>query len=225
LKRKLLKISELKFDEDIYPRVKRNWLTAYSYSQAMKVGDVFPPIHVGIFQGEKYVVDGWHRVEACKLLGIENVEALVKNYKSKREMFADAVRFNAKHGRPLSVQEKVRIIHKLEELKFTLKEISQIVKVPLDKIERFKVRVVRGVNGKPIYLKSIVAKAKATEKAKVAVDQTLLSVRDVYSLLEQLIELLESGALSFREDEKLRGLAVRVYGLLGEQLELKVTAR
>jgi len=62
----VLAISELKLDKRLYPRIKIGWLTAYQYAQAMRAGSVFPPIMVGEYQGEKYVVDGWHRVEAKK---------------------------------------------------------------------------------------------------------------------------------------------------------------
>jgi len=221
----MLKISELEFDSEIYPRNEVNWLTAYSYSQAMRAGDVFPPIRVGLFKGKKYVVDGWHRVEAKRLLKDEYVEAIVKRYDSLKDMFVDAVKFNITHGRPLSVQEKVRLIHKLEEFKLDLAEISRIVRIPIDKIESFKMRVVYGPNGKPVYLKSVVAKADVSEDVKVRVDQDKLSVRDAYGLLSQLAELLESGALVFGEDDKLKELAVKVYSLLGEALKLTVTAR
>ena len=124
----LVKVSELVFDSELYPRNKVSWLTAYSYSQAMRAGEVFPPIRVGLFQGKKYVVDGWHRVEAKRLLGEEYVEAVVKRYNDFKSMFVDAVKYNISHGRALSVQEKARIIHKLEEFQFTPAEISQIVK-------------------------------------------------------------------------------------------------
>jgi len=221
----LLKISELKFDNEIYPRNEVNWLTAYSYSQAMRAGESFPPIRVGLFKGQKYVVDGWHRVEAKRLLKEEYIEAIVKRYLDFKDMFVDAIKFNISHGRPLSVQEKVRLIHKLEEFKFEPVEISKIVKIPLDQIERFKMRVVYGPNGKPVYLKSIVAKSKVPEEVKAQVDQDKLSVRDAYALLSQLADLLESGALTFKEDDKLKELAVKVYSLLGEALQLTITAR
>jgi len=221
----LVKVSELVFDDELYPRNKVDWLTAYSYSQAMRAGEVFPPIRVGLFQGKKYVVDGWHRVEAKRLLGEEHVEAVVKRYSDFKEMFVDAIKYNISHGRPLSVQEKVRLIHKLEEFKLDLAEISKIVKIPIDKIECFKMRVVYGPNGKPVFLKSVVAKADIPEEVKVRVDQDKFNVRDAYGLLSQLAELLESGALVFGDDDRLKELAVKVYSLLGEALNLTVAAR
>ena len=116
------------------------------------------------------------------------------------------------------------MIHKLEEFKFDVAEISRIVRVPLDKIETFKTRVVYGPNGKPVYLKSVVVKSRVAEEVKININQKKLSVRDAYTLLSQLAELLESGVLTFTEDDNLKELAVKVYSLLGDALKLTVTA-
>lgn len=216
--KKLLKISELEFDSEIYPRMKVGWQTAYQYAQAMKAGSEFPAILVGTLNRKYHVIDGWHRIEALKMLKEENVPAIIKEFKTKKEMFVEAVRVNSKHGRQLSVQEKARIIHKLGKLKFSLKEISKIVKVPLDKIEIFKARTIIGPNGTPVYQKSVTAKAGITEP----IDQESFNVRSVKHLLVQLVELLECD--SFQFDEDVKGLAARTYSLLGEKLELVVEA-
>lgn len=219
MKTKLLKISELAFDSNLYPRMKVGWLTAYQYAQAMRAGSIFPPILVGRLKGKLYVVDGWHRLEAKKMLKEEYVEAMVKNYENKRDMIVESIRLNSTHGRPLSVQEKVRLIYKLEDLEFRVEEISEIVKVPVGNIERLKARIIIGPNGKPVYLKSIVARAKPEEEDALGVDMDRFNVRSVSHLLGQLIELLESGVYPF-DDEAVKGLTVRVYGLLGEMLKL-----
>ena len=216
--KKLLKISELEFESEIYPRMKVGWQTAYQYAQAMKAGSEFPPILVGSLNRKYHVIDGWHRIEALKMLKEEYVSATIKEFKTEREMFAEAIRLNSKHGRPLSVQEKVRIIHKLGELKFTLKQISEIVKVPLDKIELFKTRTVIGPDGTPVYQKSLTVKAGITE----AIDQASFNVRSVKHLLTQLVVILEAGSFEF--DEEAKGIAARAYSLLGEKLELVVEA-
>lgn len=226
MKKELLKIDELVFDLHLYPRIKVGWLTAYQYAQAMKTGSVFPPITVGLFKRKRYVVDGWHRIEALKILKEKYVEATVKRFKTKREMFAEAVKLNSVHGRPLSVHEKVRIIQKLEKLKFSIQQISEMVKVPVDKIEGFKLRIVKGPNGKPVYLKSVVAKALESSKSGlsgVGVAQDSFNVRSVQQLLVQLIELLESGVFPF-EDENVKGLSIQLYALMGDKIAIKATS-
>lgn len=215
--KKLLKISELTCDEKLYPRIKLGWLTAYQYSQAMLSGSEFPPITVGSFEGKMYVVDGWHRIEAKKLLKEEYIQANVKTYDSFKDMFVDAVKLNSVHGRPLSVQEKVRIIELLKQYGIEKEQITEIVKIPVDKIERFSTRAIVKPNGTIEYLKSVTAKSGVSD-----VPQDVFSVRNVESLLAQLAELLKSESFAF--EEKAQGLAAEVYNLLGEKLKLKAEA-
>jgi len=214
-----MRISELVCDMEFYPRVKTAWLTAFQYSQAMRAGSVFPPVAVGLFKGTMFLVDGWHRLEARKLLGEEYVEAVVKSYASKREMFADAVRLNSAHGRRLSVQELVRITYKLEQWKFAPEQIAEITKIPADKLEAFQARVIVGPGGEPVYLKAISAKADAGS----GVNQDVFSASSVASLLEQLALALEEGMVRLGTDAE-RELAAKVYGLLGEALAVGVKA-
>lgn len=224
MKGRVLKISGLTFDKELYPRMETNWMTAYSYSQAMRSGEVFPPIIVGSFEGKLYVVDGWHRVEAKKMLKEQYVQGIVKDYNDKKTLFLDAIKYNISHGKPLSSQEKVRLIYKLkEEMGFDVAQIIGIVKVPMDKIELFKARVLTGVDGKPIFLKSVVARSRASDEAKRAVNQDVLGSFNVVGLLSQLIELLESGVLDV-DDEAIKPLAVKILGLLQMKLGLKVEA-
>jgi len=215
----VFRIDELILDSKLYPRMKVGFLTAYQYSQAMKAGAVFPPILVGLYKGKKYVVDGWHRIEAKKLLGEDYIQGIAKKYDSWKEMFVEAVKLNSKHGRPLSVQEKAKIIHRLSEMGFKPEEISEIVHVPVDRIERFKARVIIGPNGQPIYLKSTLVKANVSETEALSVDQDKLVGASVESLMEQLIELLEADVVPM-DDDKVKELMVRLYSLLGERLKL-----
>lgn len=92
MKEELVKIVDLVFDSELYPRMKVAWFTAYSYAQAMRSGKEFPPIIVGVLKGKRYVVDGWHRVEARKLLKEEYIQGMVQNYASEKLLFEDAVR-------------------------------------------------------------------------------------------------------------------------------------
>lgn len=217
--KKLVKISDLVFDQEIYPRIRDQWQTAWRYAQSMKAGSEFPRILVGAFEDKLFIVDGVHRVNAKKLLKEEYIEANVKKYESKNDMFVDAVKCNIVHGRQLSSQERTRIITKLEDMEFSLQEISEIVKVPTDKIEKFKARIIIGPNGKPIFQKSVVAKIDADEKDKLSVDMAKFNVRSVHELLRQLIELLENNVFPLDDDE-VKELTVKLYDLLQEKLQL-----
>jgi len=217
---RLLKIDEVEFDWELYPRMNVNWLTALKYADAMKTGADFPPIVIGMYRGKRYVIDGWHRVEALKLLDESYVKAVVKPFGTWTDMFVEAVKLNITHGRAISPWEKARIIHKLKGLKFTLEQITEIVRVPVDKIERFAAKVVIGPDGKPLYLKSPVAKASAiTGVDPSKVDQSCLNVRSVQHLLTQLITLLEADLCPLEAGD-VKERAVRLYSLLKEKLKL-----
>lgn len=221
MKSKILKISELVFDKELYPRMDIGWQTAYKYSQEMKAGSVFPPITVGLFQGKLYVVDGWHRIRAKELLKEDHIQGTVKDYENYNDMFLDSIKLNISHGQPFSPQDKVRVIYKLESMNIELDKISKIVLVPLNKLELFRSRTVIGPAGKPIFLKSIVAKAKPDLKAITEVNMGSLSVRNIAGLLEQLIELIRSGVFTV-EDKNVKSLSVELLGLLQEKLNLVV---
>jgi len=222
---KLLEISELLFDESIYPRIVRDWLTAYRYSQKMKAGEIFPPIDVGRYDGKLYVIDGIHRIDAKKLLKEKYIDANIKKYENKDEMFVDAVKCNSKHGRQLSVQETARIIYKLgEEMKFELEQIKDIIGMPVVSIERMKLKTIIGPNGKPVYVKGVAEKAAKMSGISLeelaSLDQSSFSVSTIIQLLNQMIALLEGGIYPLKNDEVLT-LTTRLYMLMQERLRLQ----
>lgn len=223
-KTELLSIGELVFDEYVYPRIVRNWLTTYRYSQKMKAGEIFPPIEVGRYNGKQYVIDGMHRIDAKKLLKEEYIEARIKKYDNKDDMFVDAVKCNSKHGRQLSVQETARIIYKLEkEMEFKLEQIKNIIGMPVKSIERMKVKTILGPNGKPVYIKGISEKAANLAgiplEELASLDQSSFNVSTIIQLLTQMIALLEGGIYPVK-DEEVMSLSTRLYMLLQEKLNL-----
>ena len=219
---KTVRIEDLIFDEELYPRMKVSFVTAYQYSQAMRSGSVFPPVLVGSYMGKLYLIDGWHRVRAKEILGEKYIQAKIKKYDSIREMFLDAVKYNSQHGRPLSIQEKARIIHKLATIGLNPEEISQIVHVPVDKLETFAVRVLIGPDGNPIYLKSTLVKAKTPTEKALTVNQSKLTGHPVENLIDQLIELLSSDAIPY-ENAKIKTKLTQLYMILQEKLEVTIT--
>lgn len=224
-KTELLSIGELVFDQSIYPRIIRNWLTTYLYSQKMKAGVIFPPIEVGRYNGKSYVIDGMHRIDAKKLLKEKYIEARIKKYDNKNDMFVDAVKYNLPHGRQLSVQETARIIYKLEkEMKFELEQIKDIIGMPVKSINRMKLKTILGPNGKPVYIKG--APENAAKKAGVSLeelaklDQSSFNVSTIIQLLNQMIALLEGGIYPVK-DEEVVGLTTRLYMLLQEKFNFQ----
>ena len=103
--------------------------TVYSYLESMKEGDEFPLMET-VFDGKTYwLVDGFHRYHALKLLGIKEVEIKAKRG-TLQEAQVEALRANSDHGKPLTNEDKrnkVRMALKIEGFdKKTNYEIAKI---------------------------------------------------------------------------------------------------
>lgn len=199
MKQELLKITQIKVDEESYPRMKCDWFTAYDYSQSMKSGAKFPPIEVALFNKKYILIDGRHRLEAKKKLKEEYITAIVHVGLSKKQIFVKAVESNIGHGRPLSTQDKVMCIDTLEKLNFTNEQISKMVSIPMDKLERFKgTKITNTVNGKTIYLKSTTKNfAGEIVEENFNDQQTNFSTHGQIHLLKQVVSLLHNGMVDF----------------------------
>jgi len=193
-------IKEITFDEDIYPRSGYNWQTGYDYSQSMLAGATFPPIVLAKFKGNLYLIDGKHRLEATKLIKKNKIDAVIHVGWSRRMMFEEAIKSNISHGRVLSPYEKRMLALKLRELKYSNEKISELIMVPFDKIEGFVAqRLTNAITGEVIT--ETVVKSGLKHLAGQTVVQDIESqqksyyIRDQVSLLEQLINIIESGNL------------------------------
>ena len=213
--KKILKINEIKLDKEFYPRIKWDWFTTNDYKNSMKAGAEFPPIDVAHYRGKYYLIDGRHRIEANRQLKEDHIKCVVHFGLSQKQIFVLAVEMNNTHGRPLSVQDKVFVIDKLERFNINTKEISSIIGVPMDKIEKFKIsKITNTVSGETIYLK---ANTKNYANIEVPDDfdtfQQRFSTRGQIHLFSQVIELVENGLIDFK-DEKTLNLFLRLQGLV-----------
>lgn len=153
-KTQIIKISDIVWDEDVYPRNNYNWMVALTYKNSMKTGNKFPPIIVGLLGGKIIGVDGRHRSEANKLMKVEYIKAEVLRGLNKNELYVEAVKRNTQHGQPLSVWDRTNIIIKLEQLGYNPINISNIVGMPVKEVNSFKVKkVTNTITGKELALK------------------------------------------------------------------------
>lgn len=78
--------------------------TAARYAAAMRAGQTFPPLRVGIVGGAWVLLDGWHRMTAMEHVGIARatVDAAVM---TEAEARWEAAKANMLHGRPLAKGE------------------------------------------------------------------------------------------------------------------------
>jgi len=133
---KLEKIADLLFDWNIYPRKEVDNQVVRAYAKALKSGSIFPPIKVGLFKGQKIVVDGFHRVHSRILLKTAYVECKELAFQSEAELFAEAVRLNSSHGKTFTDIEVKASIRRLQRYNFSIKDIVSIVHIPASAIRQ-----------------------------------------------------------------------------------------
>jgi hypothetical protein len=217
-----VKIADVFFDENLYPRSSYDWHTGYVYSEAMKSGAVFPPIVLAVYDGKNYLVDGKHRIEAFKLQKKPMIDAIVNVGWDKKKIFTEAVKANITHGRMLSPYDKRMVALKMIEMKMSNKEVSELIQVPFEKFEHFiGSRLINTINGEEISSEENANLAKEIGQAilKSGIKQfagqsfsgeQILSIESAQkefrfgsqvSLLKELIELLEHNMLDTSNKE------------------------
>ena len=133
-KTKQIKVSDLVLDYNLYPRTETSKVHISQMAEALEAGVKFPPIIVDA--KSLRVVDGFHRVEAYKRLKRETIEAELREYPSEAELFAEAARLNASHGRPLSPYDRKRIVLRLKELGFERERIAEIIQARVETVDQ-----------------------------------------------------------------------------------------
>jgi DNA modification methylase len=97
-----MKVSEVVYREDLYPRFEPNQGQIQKYSDSV---DYLPPIKVN---QNNILIDGFHRWKAFQLAGRTEIPHEVVNTESEKELKQMAYRLNSNHGLQLTEKEKVR---------------------------------------------------------------------------------------------------------------------
>ena len=95
-----IKVSDVVFREDLYPRIDRDPAMVQKYAGNL---DVLPPIEVN---QHNELIDGWHRWTAHATNELETIQVIVTETKSDAEFLALACRRNASAGKQLSNKDK-----------------------------------------------------------------------------------------------------------------------
>jgi len=106
---KKVKLNDIKIDGGTQSRVAIDQPTVYDYLECMKAGDEFPPM-VTVFDGSTHwLVDGFHRYQAFKILGIKEVEV---DYRPGTQLEAQIMSFgvNGRHGKPRTNEDKRKAV-------------------------------------------------------------------------------------------------------------------
>lgn len=139
---KIIKPSQVKIDMKLYPRYKVDYVTKARYYNAMKSGAEFPNIVVaekkGMLGRKTYIlVDGGHRLDAIKDLKLADISVDVLTGLTDKEIYLEAIKRNITHGRQFSSQEVAKICLTMKEWNMSNEEISQLVRIPADKLKDF----------------------------------------------------------------------------------------
>ena len=91
-----IKLTDIVFDESIYPRLSHKSLTVQDYVDSMEGGGIFPAIVVE--EGTNRLLDGYHRWKAHEQLGKSDIDA--EYHKTPEGMSAKlySAQLNMKHG-------------------------------------------------------------------------------------------------------------------------------
>lgn len=108
-----LNIKDILVDQKYQSRLETDPELVKSYAELMQEGVQFPPVDVVLVDGKKYVlVDGFHRYQATVEIDEYEIEAKVV-HGTWRDVLLHKWRANGTHGKPLTRQEKRRLVYEM----------------------------------------------------------------------------------------------------------------
>lgn len=126
---KRIKLDSIRIDGGTQSRVVIDQPTVYHYLERMKEGDEFPKMFA-FYDGATYwLVDGFHRYHAYKLLGLKDVEIAYKpGTLEEAQVYSFGV--NATHGKPRTNEDKRKAVEAALEHHMTRdKSDSEIARI------------------------------------------------------------------------------------------------
>lgn len=205
-----LKLAELIFDWDIYPRPDIDSAHVKSMAEAEEAGAEFPPILVE--KKSKRVVDGWHRCrKQQRVYGKDgSIMCTLKTYRSEVEVIEDVMDLNATHGKKLSSYDHARCILIADRVGLSDKRLAIALHMPISKISELRSTKIASTEDGPIAIKVAVghmAGRKLSRKQAIAV--TKLGGNSPTFTANQLIIMIEANLIDKSNEtlmEKLKAL-------------------
>lgn len=99
-----LPIGAIVIDDRLQPR--SDGLSDEHVASLMETPETWPPIVVARCNGGLFLIDGFHRHEAARHLGLSELAATIYDPREGTDLFNVAFRLNAKHGRPLTLRDR-----------------------------------------------------------------------------------------------------------------------
>ena len=128
-------LDEIQLPEGLYPRQKVDHIYVLRLMDAVKAGNVLPPLRC---DQSLRLIDGRHRYEAYRKLGVKEVDVCVEPVSSDAEFFVKAVEANITHGRMFSPYDLTCIALRLyEDFHYDHQAIAQLLKMPVERLENW----------------------------------------------------------------------------------------
>lgn len=163
-------LADLVEDYTVYPRHAVDSAHVSELARALEAGETLPvPI---VDRKSKRVVDGFHRAAAHRrVYGPDaTIEVELRGYASDADLVEDAVRLNARHGRKLDSQDRVRSTLMLERLGRDTQQIAAVLSTTPARVEQLKARIVV-VEGQPIPAKPVARPASGGRPRDLTAEQ------------------------------------------------------
>jgi len=131
---KRVKVSQMTFDPDIYPRDKVDDYAVGELTYALEAGALFPSL---ILDAESFrVIDGEHRRRAYERFYGEDHEpdCILRHYHNEAERILDAIRLNAVHGKRLSTHDKLVAMQRAKRLGADTGAIASALQMAEDRL-------------------------------------------------------------------------------------------
>ena len=221
---KTIPLNELVFDYALYPRSDVDRHHVNLIREALRAGVTLPPIVID--KVSKRVTDGFHRGRAYALENGKTCKVCVeeKAYKSDAEMFIDAMRYNADHGRRLSTYDHAHCILLAERLEIEPAQVAStlhLTTATVDKLRTGRVGTLTAkTNGKgrtiPIKYTIRHKRGQALTQAQSEVNDKLGGMNQVF-YVNQLVMLIEADLLDLENEQLIERLGVlrKLLGSIG----------
>lgn len=141
------KASELVEDFDLYPRVDVDSYHVNQLAEAIRAGADLPPIIAD--EKTKRIIDGFHRRRAFMRVGKDSetvdedplVPVEYRSYRTESDMFVDAMKYNSRHGRNMTAQDKTRASLIAQRLGIEAKVIAIVLNIQPTTLKEIKSHV------------------------------------------------------------------------------------
>ena len=198
---KEIEINKIIRDDRYYPRLRPNWLTIYSYRQALQTGSIFPPIDVADDNGMVILIDGAHRLEAHKEEKRAKIRCNILDI-PKDQFYVESVKRNIANALPFSPIEKKQIIVNLRKMKYRDDAIAEIIKMPQMRIEKFLSGCVVRTGLRDTVLKAPLKNMvdESNMPDDMELHQKIFNAGSQIQLLDQFLELLANNWIDYNND-------------------------